>query len=79
MKIEFNDIGFDREVYSYCLNDKYKCPNYNHSYSCPPAAVLLRERVSQFKVFTTKLKSNLILILEIKVFYYKKTIYSLDY
>ena len=51
VKINFDDIVFDREVYSYCLNDKFKCPNYNHSYSCPPAATFLKDRVSQFKEF----------------------------
>ncbi|MBY8989762.1 MAG: hypothetical protein KGD58_03325 [Candidatus Lokiarchaeota archaeon] len=51
IKIEFDDIVFDREVYSYCVNDKFACPNYNHSYSCPPAATFLRDHVSQFKEF----------------------------
>ena len=51
VKINFEEIVFDREVYSYCLNDKFTCPNYNHSYSCPPAATFLKDRVSEFKEF----------------------------
>ncbi len=51
VKINFDDIVFDREVYSYCVNDKFTCPNYNHSYSCPPASTFLKDKVSQFKEF----------------------------
>jgi len=51
VEIHFDNIVFDKEVYSYCINDKFTCPNYNHSYSCPPAAIYLKERVSEFKNF----------------------------
>jgi len=38
-------------VYSYCINSNFKCPNYGHSWSCPPAAPFLKEELSHYNQF----------------------------
>jgi predicted metal-binding protein len=50
-EIKFKNLIFDPKVQSYCINDNFKCPNYNHSWACPPVAPFLEEKVSQFKKF----------------------------
>lgn len=51
LEIQFKDIFFDRIVQTYCNNPKFKCPNYGHTWGCPPEAPYLEEKVSQFKKF----------------------------
>ena len=50
-KISYNDIVLDQNVYSYCINQKFKCPYYGTNWSCPPAAPFLKEKLSKFKTF----------------------------
>jgi predicted metal-binding protein len=50
-KIEFTDIVFDTKVQEYCNNPNYRCPHYGHSWSCPPEAPYLEEKVSKFERF----------------------------
>lgn len=50
-EIKFRDIIFDPEVQSYCVNSNFKCPNYNHSWACPPEAPYLEKEVSTFNKF----------------------------
>jgi predicted metal-binding protein len=51
IEITFNQIKFDPQVQSYCCNPKFKCPNYRHSWACPPEAPYLEEKVATFKKF----------------------------
>ena len=60
IEIEFKDITFDPEVQSYCVNSNFRCPNYNHSWACPPEAPYLEKEVSAFsKFFLIYSKCNL--------------------
>ena len=51
VEIEIKDIVFSPEVQTYCNNPKFKCPNYGHSWACPPEAPYLEEKISEFKRF----------------------------
>jgi len=51
VEIEFGDIVFNPKVRSYCINSDFQCPNYAHSWACPPEAPYLEELVSQFRKF----------------------------
>ncbi|NHJ22999.1 MAG: DUF2284 domain-containing protein [Candidatus Lokiarchaeota archaeon] len=51
IEINKDTIVFDPEVQTYCNNPKFKCPNYNHSWACPPKAPYLEEQILQFKKF----------------------------
>ena len=51
IEISFNQIKFDQKIQSYCCNPKFKCPNYRHSWACPPEAPYLEEKVAGFKKF----------------------------
>ncbi len=48
-EIKFNEIVFNHDVYTYCINPKFTCPNYNHSWACPPAVLYLKKTISHFK------------------------------
>ncbi|MHA1688635.1 MAG: DUF2284 domain-containing protein [Promethearchaeota archaeon] len=49
--LRFSEIIFDSNVFSYCKNEKFTCPNYGHSWACPPASTSLEKELSQFKRF----------------------------
>lgn len=51
VEINLDDIIFDPKVQTYCNNPKFKCPNYGHSWACPPEAPYLEEKVSQYEKF----------------------------
>ena len=51
VEVKLKDIIFDPKVQSYCNNPKFRCPNYNHSWCCPPNAPYLEDKVSEFKKF----------------------------
>jgi predicted metal-binding protein len=51
LEIEKEYIIFDPEVQTYCNNSEFKCPNYNHSWACPPVSPYLEEEVSTYKKF----------------------------
>ncbi len=51
LEIDHKDIVFDPKVQTFCNNPKFKCPNYGHSWACPPEAPYLEKEVSQFKKF----------------------------
>ncbi|MFX1571401.1 MAG: DUF2284 domain-containing protein [Promethearchaeota archaeon] len=60
IEIKLRDIIFDPEVQSYCVNSNFKCPNYKHSWACPPEAPYLEKEVSTFsKFFLIYYKSDL--------------------
>jgi predicted metal-binding protein len=42
---------FDSKVQSYCINSIFKCPNYSHSWACPPEAPYLEEEVYSYEKF----------------------------
>ncbi|MFX1312752.1 MAG: DUF2284 domain-containing protein [Promethearchaeota archaeon] len=50
-EIKLRDIIFDPEVQSYCVNSNFRCPNYNHSWACPPEAPYLEREVAKFSRF----------------------------
>ncbi len=50
-EIKFDDLVFDIKVQTYCNNPKFRCPNYGHSWACPPESPFLKETVSEFKKF----------------------------
>ncbi|MFW9941430.1 MAG: DUF2284 domain-containing protein [Candidatus Thorarchaeota archaeon] len=51
LEIKLGDIIFDPKVQTYCINPNFRCPNYGHSWACPPEAPYLKEFVSKFKEF----------------------------
>jgi len=51
IEIEFRDIIFNSNVRSYCVNSDFQCPNYAHSWACPPEAPYLEKLISQFHSF----------------------------
>jgi predicted metal-binding protein len=60
-EIKFKDIFFDPKVQKFCVSETFQCPNYNHSWACPPAAPYLEEEVSKFtKFFLVYTKFNMI-------------------
>jgi predicted metal-binding protein len=44
-------IIFDPKVQTYCINSIFKCPNYSHSWACPPEAPYLEKEISNYKKF----------------------------
>ncbi|MBD3211152.1 MAG: hypothetical protein GF311_00985 [Candidatus Lokiarchaeota archaeon] len=60
-QINFKDILFDPNVQKFCVSEQFQCPNYNHSWACPPAAPYSKEKVSKFsKFFLIYTKFNMI-------------------
>ena len=50
-EIKFEDLEFDEKVQTFCNSPEFKCPNYAHSWCCPPVAPYLEEEVSKYKKF----------------------------
>ena len=60
-KIDLKDIVFEPEVQKYCVNPNFTCPNYGHSWTCPPEAPYMEEKVSKYNEFyLTYLKFDLV-------------------
>lgn len=51
IEITYNDLKFEPEVQKLCLNPKFKCPNYNNNWACPPEAPYLEEELARYKLF----------------------------
>ena len=51
IEINYDDLIFDEQVQDYCNNPKFKCPNYNHSWACPPEAPYLEKELSKYGKF----------------------------
>lgn len=51
IQINLKDIIFDPKVQTYCNNVEFKCPNYNHSWACPPEAPYMEKEISLFDRF----------------------------
>lgn len=61
LEINLNDIIFDSKVQTYCISSNFKCPNYGHSWACPPEAPYLEKEISKYeKFFLVFTKFNLI-------------------
>lgn len=50
-QINYTDIIFDPKVQTYCISESFTCPNYEKSWSCPPAAPYLKKELSKFRKF----------------------------
>ncbi|MFX1314345.1 MAG: DUF2284 domain-containing protein [Promethearchaeota archaeon] len=60
LKIKLEDIFFDPKVQNYCVNPNFKCPNFGHSWACPPETPYLEEEVANYqKFFLVYVKFNL--------------------
>jgi len=51
IEIIFEDLEFDKIVQTFCNSPKFMCPNYNHSWACPPEAPYMEEKVSKYEKF----------------------------
>jgi predicted metal-binding protein len=51
IEISLEDLVFDPNVQNYCNHPDFKCPNYGHSWACPPEAPYLEETISKFRKF----------------------------
>ncbi|MHA1291882.1 MAG: DUF2284 domain-containing protein, partial [Promethearchaeota archaeon] len=51
IEIKPENIIFNPEVQTYCNNPNFKCPFYNHSWSCPPNAPYLEKEVLNYDHF----------------------------
>ncbi len=47
--IDSEDIVFEKRVQRLCSNPHYRCPNYDRSWGCPPAAPYMEEGVSRYE------------------------------
>ena len=51
VRIERDDIFFNPKVQEMCISPSFKCPFYNHSWSCPPNAPYLEKQLNSYKEF----------------------------
>ncbi len=51
LEIKLEDIRFNPKVQTYCVTPNFKCPNYGHSWACPPEAPYLEKKVSKYQRF----------------------------
>ncbi len=51
VEITRESIIFDPKVQTYCNNPKFRCPNYGHSWACPPEAPYLEEEINKYNKF----------------------------
>ncbi|TFF63752.1 MAG: hypothetical protein EU521_00450 [Promethearchaeota archaeon] len=51
VKINYEDIYFDPKVQEMCVSKNFKCPYYNHSWSCPPAAPYLEKQIASYREY----------------------------
>lgn len=50
-EITLKDIIISREVQKYCNNPQFKCPNYGHSWACPPEVPYLEKEIGSYARF----------------------------
>ena len=50
-RIQYSDIQFDPKVQEMCVSPSFKCPFYDHSWSCPPNSPYLEKSLSTYKEF----------------------------
>jgi len=51
IQIQYEDIYFDRKVQEMCISPNFKCPFYEHSWSCPPNSPYLEKALSTYAEF----------------------------
>lgn len=51
IQIQYKDIYFDPKVQEMCISPSFKCPFYNHSWSCPPNSPYLEKVLSTYTDF----------------------------
>lgn len=51
VQINYKDLYFNLEVQEMCKSSSYKCPSYNHSWSCPPVAPYLEEQIGNYEEY----------------------------
>ncbi|MHA1642197.1 MAG: DUF2284 domain-containing protein [Promethearchaeota archaeon] len=51
IEIKYKDLIFDKKVQTMCVSDKFKCPNYGHSWACPPEAPFMRDKLQHYDKF----------------------------
>jgi len=50
-QIQYEDLYFDRIVQEMCVSPNFKCPFYDHSWSCPPNSPYLEKALSTYTDF----------------------------
>ncbi len=50
-QINYENLIFNPSVQNHCVSQSFKCPNYETSWSCPPASPYLKEKLSDFKEY----------------------------
>ncbi len=50
-QITKDSIVFDPSVQTYCVNEKFRCPNYRRSWACPPVAPYLEKEIMSYEKF----------------------------
>jgi predicted metal-binding protein len=51
IQIQYDDIYFDPKVQEMCISPSFKCPFYDHSWSCPPNSPYLEKALSSYTEF----------------------------
>jgi len=51
VQIKYEDIYFDPKVQEMCVSPSFKCPFYEHSWSCPPNSPYLEKAMSTYTEF----------------------------
>jgi predicted metal-binding protein len=49
--MKYADIYFDPKVQEMCVSPSFKCPFYEHSWSCPPNSPYLEKAMSTYTEF----------------------------
>lgn len=51
VQINYSDLYFNPDVQEMCKSSSFKCPFYSHSWSCPPVAPYLEEKIRTYEKF----------------------------
>lgn len=51
IQLTLDKIVFDPLVQTFCNNSKFRCPNYGHSWGCPPEAPYLEKELAKYEKF----------------------------
>ncbi|MBD3195258.1 MAG: hypothetical protein GF317_09395 [Candidatus Lokiarchaeota archaeon] len=50
-EIQKEKILFDKKVQTFCVSNKFECPNYGHNWACPPEAPYLEDEIMNFEKY----------------------------
>ncbi|TXT57173.1 MAG: hypothetical protein BAJALOKI1v1_1850009 [Promethearchaeota archaeon] len=60
IEVMYKDLTFDKRVQTFCINPQFRCPNYGHSWACPPEAPYMENNLLRYsKFFLIYAKFNL--------------------